>query len=625
MTPERILALLAAARAACAGVLPSVFGHMRLRAGEKESDILLGTAKRLAPEVSIIDWQTAPLAEVFFAHEEGEDYAIESDGREIEGRLLEKHLLSFREGELVLIDSERGAIEKRGDTWIERPRAMPRFVPRDEAKRTPFRSPLEVELDPAQRQVVDLPAGRRVLVLGEAGFGKTTVALHRLAALAKRGQHGWRAAVIVPSEGLRRLTNLVLERRRVKDVQVWTFDRWAGTVARHAFRDLPARESVSLRAGVLAVKRSRALRSVLAEYVEARRGSARGRQLAKRADLHHLFGDTAWIEKVFAAANGTIRRTAIEEVAEHTRVQFRESTETAYAHLVDPERLETLDGRRIDEGTSNEDAESVDVEDYAVMFEIDRLRAEKNGAEPASLPKYDCVVVDEAQELAALELALVGRAVKRGGDLVVAGDGAQQVDPTSGFEGWERVMEDLGAADYEKSILEVSYRCPPEVTALARSVLDPALPREEAPSIVRRRHESALHLRAWLVSELRAIEAVDPSASIAVTCRTRAVARSMASTLKHGLDVQLALDGDFVFRPGVLVTCVPEVKGLEFDYVVVPDADAATYPDQPESRRALYVAVTRATHRLVLACTGSWTPLVQDSHTVRSVLSQCGG
>src|SRR5687768_16032557 len=144
---------------------------MRLRSGEKESDILLGTAKRLAPEVAIIDWQTAPLAEVFFAHEEGEDYAIESDGREIEGRLLEKHLLSFREGELVLIESERGAIEKRGDTWIETPHARPRFVPRDEAKRTPFRSPLEVELDPAQRQVVDLPAGRRVLVLGEAGFG----------------------------------------------------------------------------------------------------------------------------------------------------------------------------------------------------------------------------------------------------------------------------------------------------------------------------------------------------------------------------------------------------------------------------------------------------------------------
>jgi DNA helicase-2/ATP-dependent DNA helicase PcrA len=58
------------------------------------------------------------------------------------------------------------------------------------------------------------------------------------------------------------------------------------------------------------------------------------------------------------------------------------------------------------------------------------------------------------------------------------------------------------------------------------------------------------------------------------------------------------------------VTCVADVKGLEFDYVVVPDASAARYPDTPESRRALYVAVTRAIHQVWLTSVGSWSPIL---------------
>jgi DNA helicase II / ATP-dependent DNA helicase PcrA len=50
----------------------------------------------------------------------------------------------------------------------------------------------------------------------------------------------------------------------------------------------------------------------------------------------------------------------------------------------------------------------------------------------------------------------------------------------------------------------------------------------------------------------------------------------------------------------VNVTTVDQVKGLEFDYVLVPDASRTNYPNQPSSRRALYVAVTRSRHELAL-------------------------
>ena len=84
----------------------------------------------------------------------------------------------------------------------------------------------------------------------------------------------------------------------------------------------------------------------------------------------------------------------------------------------------------------------------------------------------------------------------------------------------------------------------------------------------------------------------------------------MAEQLGRALPVRLVLDGDFRFAPGVEVTCVREVKGLEFDLVVVPDLDAANYPDTPAARRALYVALTRPLHQLWLATAGSWSALL---------------
>ena len=35
------------------------------------------------------------------------------------------------------------------------------------------------------------------------------------------------------------------------------------------------------------------------------------------------------------------------------------------------------------------------------------------------------------------------------------------------------------------------------------------------------------------------------------------------------------------------MTFVQQVKGLEFDYAVIPDADASAYLDTPENRRLI--------------------------------------
>ena len=63
-----------------------------------------------------------------------------------------------------------------------------------------------------------------------------------------------------------------------------------------------------------------------------------------------------------------------------------------------------------------------------------------------------------------------------------------------------------------------------------------------------------------------------------------------------------------VFRNGVTITSVQMSKGLEFDEVLIPQADDRTYSSRYD-RSLLYIACTRAMHRLTLTYTGRITPL----------------
>lgn len=614
MTPalaHRLEATRATLEAAHAAFGPQpVAGVMRLRTARRELTVLLGATQKAEGPLALIDWQTAPLAEVFFSCGEGDRYELTLDERQVKGRLLDKALTRVEGGELVELWCDDGhAWRDAHGTWHSGKAERPLVPGRPKAKQAPYRSPLEVTLDPAQQRVVDLPKSRHVLLLGEAGFGKTTVALHRLVALKERHGRGFQGAVLVPTEGLRRLTEMMLERRGVEGIEVWTFDAWARDRARKAFRGLPTQESVDATSRVLQLKRHGALRATLTAFVKTRPKNVTGRR-----DLLHLFGDTAWLERVVAAAQGRLHAAAVAEVAEHTHVQFSKTTEDEYRD-VEAERLTALDGRRLDEGTPMEDANTIDVEDYPVLFALERLRAELAKHAPRRLGGYDAVVLDEAQEFAPLELEMVARSVAPKGCLIVAGDAAQQVDETADFAGWEQVMERLGAAEFERAVLEVNYRCPPEVTALARGVLGQAVEvPAHAKGILRVRHAHPCHGIAWLGEALSRLlgsgPEADPLASVAVILRTPEQARHVAKTLGYSVPVHLALGGDFQFKPGVMVTCVAEVKGLEFDVVALPDAGESTWPATADARRSLYVAVTRASHRLVLMAHGAWSPLL---------------
>lgn len=605
------------------------FAHLRIEpagpAGAiRARDLLLGWRTLSSPEVTVLNWQTAPLAEVFFSCREGEEYELSVGGRELCGTVRARSLLTFRAGELVAVHTQSASFSRRpggagqgAGEWVAAGAPPGLLQPRrgGSERAAPPWSPQA--LDPEQRRAVELPAGRPLLVLGEAGCGKTTVAVHRLAALHKAAaaaQRPFRSLLLVPaaSAGLRHLSEALLGRLGVTDAEIEVFDRWAGRQARKAFPQLPARESQDVPAGVVALKRHPALLPVLQGLAARRRGSAVRRAGASRADLLHLFGDRALLEQVAGAAPAALSGEAVRQVLEHTRVQFSPTTEEASTHI-DADRLVTVDGRRIDEGTPTQDAGSIDAEDYAVLFALAALRAAP-GATGPSPTQYDCVVLDEAQEFAPLELLLIGRALRPGGTLIVAGDEAQQVDPSAYFAGFAAAMQALRAREFTTVQLAISYRCPPAVTELARTLrrTEPAAATQLAVSdaVVQAGFASECHLVARLIDALRDLREADPTATVAVICRTAPAAQRLARLLARGVEARLARDGDFRFAAPVEVTCVQEVKGLEFDYVLIPDATALAYPEDAAARRALYVAVTRAAQQLLLGGIGTWSPLL---------------
>jgi DNA helicase-2/ATP-dependent DNA helicase PcrA len=113
---------------------------------------------------------------------------------------------------------------------------------------------------------------------------------------------------------------------------------------------------------------------------------------------------------------------------------------------------------------------------------------------------------------------------------------------------------------------------------------------------------------------LSELVAMEPLASIAVIVRNFEQSKRFFKIFTDVPKVRLVVDGEFEFVPGVDIVSVSEVKGLEFDYVIIPDASNIFYPDTPESRRSLHVASTRAIHQLWLLASSEWSSTIPERY-----------
>jgi len=266
----------------------------------------------------------------------------------------------------------------------------------------------------------------------------------------------------------------------------------------------------------------------------------------------------------------------------------------------------------------DDEAPTIDPEDDALLMRIYQV---KRGAlrGPAKQPlRYEHVFIDEAQDLSPVELAVVMDTASDDRSVTLAGDTAQRLHMDNGFTDWRGVLGDLGLRGVEVEPLRIGYRSTMEVLAFARAVLGP-LADPEPPLATRHGAPVELHAFpdigsavAFLGEALRSLSLDEPRANVCVIARDP----ERADLYFHGLEraeiprLSRVRDQDFCFRPGVEVTDVRQVKGLEFDYVILVDVTASQYPADDESRHLLHIGATRAAHQLWVVATGAPSPLL---------------
>jgi superfamily I DNA/RNA helicase len=436
-------------------------------------------------------------------------------------------------------------------------------------------------LDPVQARAAALPNRRSLLLLGQAGTGKTTVALARLARLEHHGRvfrRRLRTAYLVPTASL---ADQVRERMGGLDADVAVVDAWLSQRARCQVPDLPARDSVDATAGIVGFKRHPAVREVLQEVAGLN-------EEVRWESLLELWGDDGLLRDIVEASEGDLSGPMAASVSRHAQVQFSEPTDAV-----------TFDGRPVDEGTPMGDAGSMDVEDAAVVL---ALLAQCGGVRDAG---YDHIVVDEAQELAPLELAAIGAALKPQGGLTLVGDADQQIDPTAWFSGWTQACLHLGLRAPARVELRTSHRCPAALLA-AVYALRTSGRLGGVEGVVQIAHfQNREAERRALVDALREV----PSGRTVVLVAADA---ERAARLHRSIRAETGARLARTQRPSgaVEVRAIEHVRGLEFDHVFIPGADAEAYPETPRSRGALVVAATRARRTVWVGVPGVPSPLV---------------
>lgn len=208
--------------------------------------------------------------------------------------------------------------------------------------------------------------------------------------------------------------------------------------------------------------------------------------------------------------------------------------------------------------------------------------------------------------------------------LTVVGDVAQTGSP-AGARSWRQMLDPVLRGRWREERLTVNYRTPTEIMTVAADVLAAVDPDEQPPDSVR---SEGVPPRAIRVPP--APVGPDSAAGHDSPAVPSPLAASVADVVRAGLADLGGPEGGRLAvivpdsRVAELAAAIPEAvpgdepdsldaaaalltvtqaKGLEFDRVVLADP-AGIIAQSPNGGRDLYVAITRATHRLAVVYQG---------------------
>ena len=597
-----------------------------------EVSFLIGKKSNI--DAGIVDWRNGPIAALYFNYKQDEEFFEVINQRERSGKIKLRRSYKVENGLLVQIDAPEGVFRRNENGWEKLDVDSEIAAHRSRGSQSKEKSLPNILslITKDQFEMITTDPERPVIIQGSAGSGKTTVALHRLAWLLHENNSQVKAEktrVVVMNRSLAVYVSTTLPSMGINGVQTTTFNSWALSIIRKSVRGQPFFKFLNIPSFVEEIKFSEGILKALDGWVEkqglnldeeikkqfsSRTAHQEAWQKAKNKpllprlrDFSHEVKTSKLPEAEKQQKLGFIKKqiSLLEDYVQDLYNLLSDSEHLKKYLPSDPKLNSNLDYlNRLTQ--KNRLKKNLDYFDMSLVLRLIQL---KNGGLPdgkGGTVLMDHIVIDEAQDFGPVEFAIMMDAVNDKRQVTIVGDVAQKILFARKFIGWNKVVETLGLDEDAIIQLEVSFRCTVPIMTLAHKVAgEPKKVEGRAGSApIWQRAENYIDLIETLADWSRELLRADPYKLIALICRYPKQAMELKEELEAYLpgEVRLGHRDQFSFEPGILVTNIHQVKGLEFDSVALVEPDEENYPaKKEESRNMIYVGITRTQEDLLLA------------------------
>ncbi len=220
-------------------------------------------------------------------------------------------------------------------------------------------------------------------------------------------------------------------------------------------------------------------------------------------------------------------------------------------------------------------------------------------------PQIKQLLIDEAQDYYPLQYKILSEIFKNV-QYTVLGDIGQTIEKSETEDLYDEVIRILAPKKALKLSLNKSYRSSYEIsqfTARLRNQQNTSTAFErhdEIPIIAQQ--ENMGQMFDWMADKVKEYK-VSGYETIAIICKSQKEVNHVYSKLSKKIDLHKLSPEEESFEKGVLIMPIYMAKGLEYDAVIVYEVNEENYHEK-EDKQLLYIACTRALHRLSLCYTG---------------------